>query len=127
MPGLRILIVDDFPDLAESCAVLLGLYGHQTACGHNGREAQLLAESFKPHVVLLDIDLPDISGIEVCRHIRSQPWGKNMAIIAISGWTNAEQRASALDAGCNDHLAKPVTAQILRSAIDDALVTAAVG
>jgi CheY-like chemotaxis protein len=127
MTGLRVLIVDDYPDLAESCAVLLELYGHQTACAHSGNEAKRLAESFKPHVLLLDIELPDISGIEVCRHVRSQPWGKNVSIIAISGYTSAEQRASALAAGCRDHLLKPVTAQALRSAIDDALATAAVG
>ncbi len=79
----RILVVDDNRDSADSIATLLQLSGHRTFIAHDGLAAVEAAEHLRPDVVLLDVGLPKISGIEACRRIRSQAWGKAMVIVAL--------------------------------------------
>jgi PAS domain S-box-containing protein len=104
----RILVVDDNEDAADSLAMLLGLAGHQTYTAHDGQDAIDAAEQHRPDVVLLDIGLPTMSGHEVCRRIRQQPWGKSIALIALTGWGQEEDRQRSQEAGFDGHLVKPV-------------------
>ncbi|HSQ20914.1 MAG TPA: PAS domain S-box protein [Blastocatellia bacterium] len=104
----RILIVDDNTDNAESLAMLLGITGNETYIAHDGIEAIEAAEKHRPEVVLLDIGLPKLSGHDVCRHIREQPWGKDIVVIALTGWGQEEDRRKSEEAGFNGHLVKPV-------------------
>ena len=106
--GCRVLVVDDNFDSAESMAILLSMAGNQCKMAHDGRSAIELAESFSPDAILLDIGLPGMDGFEVCREIRRQPWGRNITIIAMTGWGQAEDRKRSTDAGFNAHLVKPV-------------------
>ena len=71
------------------------------------------AEAFGPDVVLLDIGLPKINGYEVARRIRGQPWGRRMALIAVTGWGQDEDRRRAQEAGFDHHLVKPVEPETL--------------
>ncbi len=71
------------------------------------------AATFRPDVVLLDIGLPKMNGYEVARHIREQPWGKGMALIALTGWGQDEDKQRALEAGFDHHQTKPVDALAL--------------
>ena len=103
-----ILVVDDNRDSAESIATLLQLSGHRTFIVHDGVAAVEAAEHFRPDVVLLDVGLPKISGIEACRRIRSQPWGKTMVIVALTGWGQENDRRNTREAGFDAHLVKPV-------------------
>jgi CheY-like chemotaxis protein len=66
------------------------------------------AAAFRPDVVLLDIGLPKMNGYEAARHIRRRPWGRPMTLIAVTGWGQEEDRRRALEAGCDEHLTKPV-------------------
>ena len=66
------------------------------------------AEAFRPEVVLLDIGLPKMNGYEVARHLRQQPWGTGMTLIALTGWGGEEDRRRAAEAGLDEHLTKPV-------------------
>src|SRR5262249_42781363 len=91
-PNYRILVGDDNRDAADSLAPLLELGGHQTRTTFDGAETLEAAESFQPHVVLLDIAMPKVNGYDVCRRIRSQPWGKNMTLIAQTGWDKSEDK-----------------------------------
>jgi len=111
----RILVVDDNRDSAESLALLLGLHGHETQAVYDGMAAVETAESFRPHMLLLDRGLPILNGIEVCRRIREQVWGKEMVIVALTGWGQEEDRRKSKEAGFDEHLVKPVNhATLLR-------------
>jgi PAS domain S-box-containing protein len=104
----RILVVDDNHDSAESLAMLLSITGNQTSTAHDGAEALDAAARHRPDVVLLDIGLPTLNGYEVCRRIREEPWGKEMVLIALTGWGQDEDRRKSQEAGFDGHLVKPV-------------------
>ena len=104
----RILVVDDNQDSAESLALMLRLEGHETRSAQDGMEALLLADVFRPEVVLLDIGLPKLDGYEVARRIRTAPWGAVMLLVALTGWGQEGDRRRALEAGFDQHLVKPV-------------------
>ena len=104
----RILIVDDNRDSADSLSMLLDLTGNQTYMAHDGIEAIEAVEKYRPEVVLLDIGLPLIDGHEVCRRVREQPWGKDIVVIALTGWGQEDDRRKSEAAGFNGHLVKPV-------------------
>jgi CheY-like chemotaxis protein len=112
-PKRRILVVDDNRDAAESTAMMLRMTGHETEIAYDGLEAVQAAAAFRPDIVLLDIGLPKMNGYEVARHIRKQPWGKGMALIALTGWGQEEDKRRALEAGFDHHLTKPVEAVAL--------------
>ena len=78
----------------------------QTA--HDGVEAVETAAVFRPQVILLDIGLPKMNGYEVCRAIREQPWGKDIVMVAVTGWGQEEDRVKSKEAGFNGHMVKPV-------------------
>jgi len=104
----RILVVDDNTDAASSLAMLLKISGNEVHTANEGLEAIEVAEAFRPDVVLLDIGMPNLDGLEVCRRIRSQPWGRDMLMIALTGWGQEEDRRKSKDVGFDHHLVKPV-------------------
>jgi CheY-like chemotaxis protein/two-component sensor histidine kinase len=112
-PARRILVVDDNKDAAESFAKLLELAGHEVRMAHDGLEAVNLAGAFRPDVVLLDIGLPKLNGLDAARHIRQQPWGKDMTLVALTGWGQEEDQQRSKEAGFDHHLVKPVKAATL--------------
>ena len=104
----RILVVDDNADTANSLAMVLRRMGHDILTAHDGLEAVHAAATFRPEVILLDIGLPKMNGYDVAKQIRQQPWDKKVAIIAVSGWGQEEDKRRALEAGFDHHLTKPV-------------------
>jgi CheY-like chemotaxis protein len=100
-------VVDDNRDAAATLATMLSLVGHDTRTAHDGLEALELAEAFRPEVVLLDIGLPRLNGYDTCQRIRAQPWGKDMFIIAVTGWGQEDDRRRSEQAGFDHHLVKP--------------------
>jgi CheY-like chemotaxis protein len=107
-PVHRILVVDDNLDAARSLAMLLKAAGHQVHTAHTGPTALETASTYRPAVVLLDIGLPEMNGYEVARRIREQPWGRDIVLIAVTGWGQPMDRQQAMEAGFNHHLTKPV-------------------
>lgn len=107
-PQRRVLIVDDNRDSADSLQMLLEYSGNKTYLAYDGAEALEAVETHRPEVVLLDIGLPGMDGHEVCRRVREQPWGKDIVIIALTGWGQADDRRKSQEAGFNGHLVKPV-------------------
>jgi len=103
----RILVVDDNEDAAESLAALLSINGHDTRLAYDGPDALREAERFRPDVVFLDIGMPTLDGHETAKLIRRQPWGRDMVLIALTGWGQSEDRRRSKDAGFNHHLVKP--------------------
>ena len=88
--------------------MLLKLTGHETHTAHDGLEAVEAAATFRPDVVLLDIGLPKLNGYEAARRIREQPWGKDMVLVALTGWGQEEDRQRSREAGFDAHMVKPV-------------------
>ena len=106
--SFRVLVVDDNPDAAVSLATLLELEGHAPITVHDGGAALEAAARHQPDVVLLDIGLPHMSGHEVCRRMRELPTGKELVVVALTGWGQEEDRRKSQDAGFDAHLVKPV-------------------
>jgi PAS domain S-box-containing protein len=104
----RVLVVDDNEDSAASLAMMLSLMGNETHTAHDGLAAVEAAQEFQPQVILLDIGLPKMNGYEVCAHIRAQPWGRGMILLALTGWGQEEDRRRSREAGFRHHLVKPV-------------------
>jgi CheY-like chemotaxis protein len=109
----RVLVVDDNEDAAEWLATVLRLNGHETYVAHDGLEAVRSAERIRPDAVLLDIGLPRLDGYEACRRIRAQSWGKDLLLVALTGWGQEEDRQKSRDAGFDTHLVKPVDDDVL--------------
>ncbi len=107
-PRRRVLVVDDNRDSAASLAMMLSLVGHDTRTAHDGLEALELAEAFRPDVMLLDIGLPKLNGYDSCRRIRERPWGKNIFIVAVTGWGQEDDRRRSQQAGFDQHMVKPI-------------------
>lgn len=104
----RILVVDDNKEAANSLAMLLKFDGRETHTAHDGWEAVVAAEQFRPDVILLDIGLPNMNGYDVCRAIRDQPWGKSIVMVAVTGWGQEKDRQKSTGAGFDKHLVKPI-------------------
>jgi PAS domain S-box-containing protein len=109
----RILVVDDNRDSADSLALLLKLQGHEVRAVYDGLSAVHTAERFAPDVVLLDRGLPILDGIEACRRIRGNTWGRSLVIVALTGWGQEEDRRRSREAGFDEHLVKPVSNEAL--------------
>ena len=107
-PRLRVLVVDDNVDSAESLALLLRRGGSEVRTAYDGLAAVITAESFRPDVVLLDIGLPVLDGYHAARRIRQQPWGGAMTLAALTGWGQPTDLARSREAGFDAHLVKPV-------------------
>jgi CheY-like chemotaxis protein len=105
---LRILVVDDNRDGADSMSMLLGSMGNDTRTAYDGEEAMAMAFDFSPDIILLDIGLPKLDGYETCRRIREQPWGKGIVIIACTGWEQDEDTDRSDEVGFDLRLVKPL-------------------
>ena len=104
----RILIADDNRDAAESLAMLLQMEGHEVTVVHDGREAVTAFEKTRPDAALLDIGMPGLNGYEIARIIRRAPHGRDVTLIAVTGWGQDNDKAQATEAGFNHHFTKPV-------------------
>jgi signal transduction histidine kinase/ActR/RegA family two-component response regulator len=106
--NVRILVVDDLRDAADSMAMMLETMGHDVRTAYDGLEAVQNAATFQPNIILLDIGLPRMNGYEVARRIRDEPWGGNVALVALTGWGQDADKRQSLEAGFDHHLTKPV-------------------
>jgi CheY-like chemotaxis protein len=116
-PSHRILIVDDNRDAADSMALLVETAGHSARTAYDGHQALDLASAFAPDVLLLDLGVPGLNGFEIARRIRRQPWGRKVALIAVTGWGQEQDRRRTKEAGFDAHLIKPVGTADLLSAL----------
>ncbi|MBV9343891.1 MAG: PAS domain-containing protein [Gammaproteobacteria bacterium] len=105
--GHRVMVVDDNRDAADALGLILQLSGHEVRVAYDGRSALALAQGFRPAAVLLDIGMPRMDGYALARALRAEPWGREMLLVALTGWGQDEDRAQADEAGFDAHLAKP--------------------
>jgi CheY-like chemotaxis protein len=114
---LRILVADDNADGADSLAMLLQAEGHVVLTAPDGRRAIEVAEAFRPDVILMDVAMPNLDGLEATREIRSHPWGQGIRIIAVTAWGQEAERRRTREAGMDAHLVKPVAPQALAAVL----------
>lgn len=107
-PKLRVLVVDDNRDSADTLAMMLRILGHDSHTAYDGQEAVERSQELTPDAVLLDIGMPRLNGYEAAAHIRKQPGGDRMLLLALTGWGQDEDRERARSAGFDSHLVKPV-------------------
>jgi PAS domain S-box-containing protein len=114
----RILVIDDNQDSADSSALVLELMGHETTAAYSGEQGLEVAARFHPEVMLLDIGLPGISGYEVAKRVRDADWGREVILIAVTGWGQEDDRRKSAEAGFNHHLVKPIDTVELVALLD---------
>lgn len=111
---LTVVVVDDNDDNVAMLAALLGLDGHTVHTARNGIDALTVATAARPDVMLIDLGLPDLDGAEVCRRLRATPHGREMLLVAQTGFGQAQDRERTRAAGFDGHLTKPVEVRELR-------------
>ncbi len=108
IPKFRILVVDDNHDSGHTLSMLLQIKGHEVRTASDGLEAIATAEEFRPEIILMDVGMPKLNGYEATRRLREKPFGKDIMIVALTGWGQASDVARSIEAGCSAHLVKPV-------------------
>ncbi|HEU4780713.1 MAG TPA: response regulator, partial [Steroidobacteraceae bacterium] len=114
----RVLIADDNCDAAESLAMLLEIEGHAVTVVHDGQKALASIEAAPPDIALLDIGMPQMDGYEVARQVRGDTRGRNVFLIAVTGWGQEQDKARAMAAGFDLHFTKPVEPNQLIELLD---------
>ena len=110
----RLLLADDNIDALWGLEQMLSRAGFEVETVNNGIDALRVAQALRPDAAVLDIGMPGMDGHEVARRIRAEPWGRELVLIAATGWGQPADRAAALAAGFDEHVAKPVTASDLQ-------------
>jgi CheY-like chemotaxis protein len=116
-PKSRVLVVDDNEDSATSLAAMFEILGHEARVAFDGVAAVETAESFKPDIVLLDIELPRLNGLAAARKIREQCWGQGILLVAVTGRGDEQDRRQSVAAGFDLHLVKPVDPEALENVL----------
>ena len=88
--------------------MMLRMSGNEMRIVYNGLQAVEEAAAFRPDIILLDIGMPQINGYEAARRIRQQRWGKDMVLVALTGWGQDEDKQRATAAGFDQHFTKPI-------------------
>jgi CheY-like chemotaxis protein len=109
----RVLVVEDSPDGADTLALLLRINGHEVRTAGDGPSALKAAGAFQPHIILLDIGLPGMSGYEVATQLRQLPGMASALLIALTGYGQERDRDRSRQAGFDLHLTKPIDHQAL--------------
>jgi signal transduction histidine kinase len=105
---LKVVVADDNRDAADSMAMILRLSGHDVWVAHSGEEALQTARQTSPAVMILDIGMPGLSGYEVAAAVRNETWGREILLLAVTGWGQAGDKDRAKAVGFTHHLTKPV-------------------
>lgn len=112
--NLRVLIVDDNSDITDSFAMLLSIWEIKVFAVNDGKSALASLAEFNPHIILLDIGMPDMDGYEVAEVIRRNPQYDAIKLVALTGWNQEKDLAKSRASGFNEHLAKPVDINVLK-------------
>ena len=113
----RILLVDDEPDILEILDYNLTSEGYQVDKAKNGLEAIEKVEEWKPHLVLLDVMMPEMDGIETCERLRKKSNLPNLAIVFLTARSEDYSQVAGLEAGADDYITKPIKPKVLVSKI----------
>ncbi|MEY3598152.1 MAG: Alkaline phosphatase synthesis transcriptional regulatory protein PhoP [Bacteroidota bacterium] len=113
----RILLVDDEQDILDLLQYNLEKEGFQVVTAQNGSEAVVKVPEFKPHLILMDVMMPEMDGMEACREIRELPDGKSTIIAFLTARSEDYSQMAGFEAGGDDYIAKPIKPRILVSKV----------
>ncbi len=118
-PGRRrVLVVEDNLDAVRSLALVLREMGHQVEYAINGYAGLEAAKRFNPEFVILDLGLPGMDGFEFCRRVKRDPELSSARVIALTGYSQEDYRRRSEEAGCEEHLLKPVDLDVLQRLLE---------
>jgi two-component system, OmpR family, alkaline phosphatase synthesis response regulator PhoP len=113
----KILLVDDEPDILEFLSYNLKKEGYNVFTANNGKEAVTVAKKENPHLIILDVMMPDMDGIETCREIREIPGLKDVMIAFLTARSEDYSQIAGFDVGADDYINKPIKPRVLISRI----------
>ena len=113
----KVLVTDDNEDAAAALALLLTHMGNDVQIAHDGEEALTVAAQFQPDLILMDVGMPRLDGLEATRRLRKTEWGRRAAIVALTGWGQDADKRRSHEAGVDDHLVKPVDPEALEKVL----------
>jgi two-component system, OmpR family, phosphate regulon response regulator PhoB len=116
-----VMIIEDEPDAAELFAEMMRLNGHRVLKTYSSTPAMTLLAQEKPDVIILDIMMPDVSGMEVLRYLRTQPDLASIPVVVVSAKAAPADITAGLEAGASIYLTKPVSYSDLKNAVDGLL------
>jgi len=105
--GQTVLLIDDNRDAIDCFSAILQITGYRVFTAYSGAEGLAVGARERPHIVVLDIGMPNMNGYEVAKRLRSEEWGKNVLLVAATGWGQDTDKRMAYDAGFDYHLTKP--------------------
>ncbi len=114
----RVLVVDDYQDLADSLTLMLRALGADARAAYDGLSAIQMAESFLPDVAFLDLGLPGLTGFDVAQTLSGIPALHGLTLVAVSGWSHDDARRHSAEAGFHEYVLKPVTIETLERILD---------
>ncbi len=114
---IKILLVDDEPDILEIVGYNLSNEGYQVITGSNGLEAVKLGKKHKPHLVILDVMMPEMDGIEACEILRRNPDLSNTIITFFTARGEDYSQVAGFEAGADDYITKPIKPKVLISKV----------
>jgi CheY-like chemotaxis protein len=115
---LRVLVIEDYADTAELLAKWVELAGHSARVCPTGFQAMLTAPTYRPHIVLLDIGLPDMYGWELARLLRDDPALAKTRIVAMTAYATEEDQQRSEEAGIDEYIPKPIHQRTLATLLD---------
>ena len=119
MKEIQILIVDDDPEVLFATARIVKADGYPVLTAASGEECLKLAGEQKPDLILMDVVLPDINGVELCRRIKSDPELKSIFVVLISGAKiSSDEQADGLDDGADGYITRPISNKELRARVN---------
>lgn len=125
MAGEPILIVDDNAMNLKLTALVLSREGFRVETASSAEEAIRTLREFDPHLILMDIQMPGLDGLELTRKLKQDPESRHILVVALTAYTEDSNRTQALEAGCDDYLSKPVDTRRLPDFIRTHLESAA--
>jgi CheY-like chemotaxis protein len=127
MPSDPVLIVDDNPQNLKLARLLLASEGYDARTAVDAEHALTLLEQFQPRLILMDIQLPGMDGLELTRQLKAKPETRGIVIVALTAYAMKGDEEKARAAGCDGYIAKPIDVRTLPTAVAEYLRVGAVG
>jgi CheY-like chemotaxis protein len=119
-----ILVVDDQPTNLKLCKVMLAVDGYEVHTAADAEEALALLDVVHPRLILMDVQLPGMDGLELTRQLKADPATREIVVVALTAYAMQGDEQKALDAGCDGYLAKPIDTRLLAATVERYLAQA---
>ena len=119
-----ILVVDDHPANLKLCKVMLSVDGYEVHTAADAEEALAMLDSVRPRLILMDLQLPGLDGLELTRRLKTDPATRDIVVVALTAYAMQGDEQKALDAGCDGYIAKPIDTRLLAATVERYLAQA---